>query len=53
MPVFENNSEEIRQIVQKAKAEDNDAKNATDIVNHAISEMKPQRNQEDKSQNHR
>ncbi|MFC0270808.1 hypothetical protein ACFFIX_04990 [Metabacillus herbersteinensis] len=51
--MIENNSKDIRQIVQKAKDEDDQAKNATDIVNHAISEMNPQRSQEDKSQNHR
>ncbi|WP_227939937.1 hypothetical protein [Alkalihalobacillus deserti] len=51
--MFENNPEEVDQIVQKAKAEDENAKNATEIVNDAISKMNPQRNQEDKSQNHR
>ncbi|MFC0273285.1 hypothetical protein ACFFIX_17920 [Metabacillus herbersteinensis] len=48
--MFENNSKDI---VQKAKDEDDQAKNATDIVSHAISQMNPQRKQEDKSQNHR
>jgi hypothetical protein len=53
MPVIENDSKDITQIVQKAKDEDDQAMHATDIVNHAISKMSPQRNKEDKSQNHR
>lgn len=52
--MFENNSEEIRQIVQKAKDEDDRAKEAKDVVNDAISEMSPQRQyNKDKSQNKR
>lgn len=53
MLVFENDPEEIRQIVKKAKDEEDNAKDATDIVNHAVDEMSPQRSHEDKSQNKR
>ncbi|MBD1380571.1 hypothetical protein [Metabacillus arenae] len=52
--MVENNREEIDQIEQKAKEEDNNAKNASEIVNHSISNMNPQRQyNQDNSQNKR
>lgn len=48
--MFEKQSE-IRQVVQHAKEEEKDAKNATDVVTRAVDKMNPLRNAEDKSQN--
>ncbi|MDT8861200.1 hypothetical protein N0O92_13240 [Alkalihalobacillus sp. MEB130] len=51
--MFHNNSEEIRQIIKKANSDDNQAKSATALVNHIVTEMDPQRREAGKSQNRR
>lgn len=52
--MVEHNPEEINQLVRRAKKEDKDAKNATNVVNDAVSHMSPQRQySKERSQNKR
>ncbi|GAE24852.1 hypothetical protein JCM9140_811 [Halalkalibacter wakoensis JCM 9140] len=51
--MFTNNADEVRQMIKKAKTDEEQAKVATNIVNHAVSEMDPQRRQANQSYNRR
>ncbi|WP_332628680.1 hypothetical protein [Halalkalibacter flavus] len=47
----QNTSDDIRQIIKKAKDDEKEAKTAADIVNDATSDMISQRTQNDQSKN--